>query len=311
MKNKNANKRDFLAAPVAGGKGAGLAYSGAVVLFIALQLIVSVVLAANGWTDSAALAKKDWYLYLSFLVSPVAFGLVALWYLKKAKTKPRVLLQSQNCSWKYYLIAILLQIGLFSLSQCNTWFIELLKKAGYQAPDVVLPSTEGFGLLGVLVAVAFLPAVTEEILFRGVLLKGLKGFSTAGAVLLCGGLFSLYHMNPAQTVYQFCCGVAFALLALRAGSVLPTMLAHFLNNTLIVLLYKFGVNEFSTPVLITVLAVSVPCLIAATGYLIFLDRKKTSGLEGEEGKFERKSFLLFAAVGIAACALLWVAALWG
>ena len=89
------------------------------------------------------------------------------------------------------------------------------------------------------------------------------------------------------------------------------MLAHFLNNTLIVLLYKFGVNEFSTPVLIAVLAVSVPCLIAATGYLIFLDRKKTSGLEGEEGAFERKSFLLFAAVGIAACALLWIAALWG
>ena len=87
MKNKNANKRDFLAAPVAGGKGAGLAYSGAVVLFIALQLIVSVVLAANGWTDSAALAKKDWYLYLSFLVSPLAFGLVALWYLKKKKTR--------------------------------------------------------------------------------------------------------------------------------------------------------------------------------------------------------------------------------
>ena len=157
-----------------------------------------------------------------------------------------------------------------------------------------------------LAVVALLPAIFEEIFFRGVLLHGLKNFSQTCAVLLCGALFALYHQNPAQTVYQFCCGAAFALVAIRAKSILPTVLSHFINNAVILILTKFGLTEFSTPVFWTVVTVSTLCLIASLGYLLFIDKEKERQTQNKE---EQKRFFLFAAVGIFACAFTWLAVL--
>ena len=157
--------------------------------------------------------------------------------------------------------------------------------------------------------VAVLPALLEETIFRGVLLNGLKDFGNVGAVLLCGAVFSLYHQNPAQTIYQFCCGCAYALLALKAGSILPTILSHFINNALILTLTKFGLSEFPTPVFVSVLITSIICLIASLVWL-FLDKKPVEEAKDEtKNKEERKQFWLFSALGIAICALSWLSAL--
>ena len=169
---------------------------------------------------------------------------------------------------------------------------------------------DGFGFVGVLFVVAVLPAIFEEIVFRGLLLKGMKPFGSVWTIVISGVLFALYHQNPAQTIYQFCCGAAFALVAIRAGSIFPTMLSHFINNALILTLEKCGVSTFPTPVYIAILCVSVICLIGALGWLIFLDKQPFEKLNTtEEGKKERKRFAIFSAVGVAICALTWLSAL--
>ena len=136
-----------------------------------------------------------------------------------------------------------------------------------------------------------------------------RGGEHIRAVLICGALFSLYHQNPAQTIYQFCCGAAFALVAMRSGSVLPTVLAHFVNNAVILILTKFGVSEFSAPVFITIVVISAVCLVLSLVYLVFLDENKPSEetpLRETEIKTERKNFWICAAVGIAVCVLTWL-----
>ena len=189
--------------------------------------------------------------------------------------------------WQYFLIAGILQFGLFSLGELNGLFLEFLGNFGYENKPIQIPSLDGFGLPAVLITVAVLPAVFEEFLFRGVILRGVKTFGAVGAVLLCGGLFSLFHQNPAQTLYQFCCGAAYALLALRAGSVLPTVAAHFCNNAVIVL--------------------SAICLVGALVYLIFIDKQKTS--KGD--KSQKIGFLLCALAGILICVISWIVNLIG
>jgi membrane protease YdiL (CAAX protease family) len=111
---------------------------------------------------------------------------------------------------------------------------------------------DGFGFVGVLFVIAVFPAVMEETVFRGLILKGLRQSKEIYAVLLCGALFALYHQKPEQTVYQFCCGAAFALVALRSGSVLPTVVAHFINNAWILIMTKFSLtlDAIYTPFLI-------------------------------------------------------------
>jgi hypothetical protein len=140
-----------------------------------------------------------------------------------------------------------------------------------------------------------------------VILDGLKkNFSLPVAVVICGGMFALYHQTPAQTLYQFCCGAAFALVALRSGSVLPTALAHFVNNAVILILYRVGIEQLPAPVVIAVVCVSIVCLIGALGYLIFLDKNKPKRAERERQGKERKKFFLFSAVGLAVCVLTWL-----
>jgi hypothetical protein len=201
-------------------------------------------------------------------------------------------------------MALLLQIGLFSLSELNTLFMQFLQSFGYTPQEIRLPSMDGIGFVGTLIAVALLPAIFEELFFRGVLLEGLKPLGETSAALICGALFALYHQNPPQTVYQFCCGTAFAFVALRSGSILPTALAHFLNNAVILVLYKFGVQTFPLPVFVVYISVSVLCLIAAVWWIFVQDRKYA--VKKQQTIATVETFFKYAAVGIFVCALTWV-----
>ena len=145
----------------------------------------------------------------------------------------------------------------------------------------------------------------EELVFRGFLMRGLKDFGLVAAVLLCGGLFSLYHQNPVQTIYQFCCGVAFAVVAFRAGSILPTVLAHFINNAFIVLYYHFtGQDNFAMPLWLTI--VTAVALVATLVYLFFFDKKESENSERTEGTKDVKGFFLFVSLGMIVCAVNWL-----
>ncbi len=286
-----------------GAKTSGLSYTVAACAVFFVSLVIVLAVAAAG-VDTEN--PPQWYLYLNFLAAPIGFACVGAWYFWYAKKPFKQFFKEESCSPKYYLIALLMQTGLLSLGELNTLFLTFLEKFGYENPEITLPSLEGFGFFGVLLTVAVIPAVMEEFFFRGILLKGTKGFPVWGRVLLCGGLFALYHQNPAQTIYQFLCGVAFALVAVKAGSFLPTVLSHFFNNALVVVLYKCEIYSYPKPVYIVLLIASVISLAASLVYLLAFDRKK------EEVKAEKaayKSFFLFAALGIATFALSWVAVL--
>lgn len=311
--NENQQKTPFggLLGEMTAAKASGVTFSLAAILPALLSFIFILAISALGLTNTENYDSADWYLYSIYSLPQLSFALSALFYLRARKVKISSAIQKQKCEAKYFLIALLLQIGLLSLSELNALFLEFLKRFGYEDSEILLPSMDGLGFFGVLFIVAVLPAVFEEILFRGVLLDGLKSFSTAGAVLVCGALFSLYHQNPAQTAYQFCCGAAFALVAIRSGSVLPTVLAHFFNNALILILTKFGVLGFTLPTLVAILATSAFCLVVSLTYLIFIDKKPQSKGADTERKIEKKRFFVAAAVGVAVCALTWFLTLLG
>ena len=250
---------------------------------------------------------QDWYLYASFLISPASFALVVWYIFRWSKTSLKAEIKAQICPARYFIIAIVLQCGLLCLSQLNSIFLDWLTNFGYEDTPINLPSMDGFGFVGVLVAVALLPAIFEELIFRGLLLKGMRSFGTVGAVLLNGALFSLYHQNPAQTLYQFCCGTAFALMAIRAGSILPTVLSHFINNALILILTKYNLDTFSPTVSAVVFTVSALCLAVSLVWLLFVDRKNDYHRPKEkQTATAQKEFFVCASVGIIFCLLTWL-----
>jgi sodium transport system permease protein len=74
---------------------------------------------------------------------------------------------------------------------------------------------------------ALLPAVAEELTFRGFVLAGMRRrFSPRVAVVVSAFFFGLYQIDLAAFLPAFLAGVGLGLLATRARSVLPGVMAH-------------------------------------------------------------------------------------
>ena len=286
----------------------GIVYSAAIVLMLVFSLLfsftLSAVISATG-TELEILQEQDWYKYLSYGLYQIAYIAVVLLFACLYKQKPREF-GYRKTHPKYFLVAALLAFGLlFSLNWVNGLFIRLLELVGYTAPASLLPSLEGGGIVGVLIVVALLPAILEETIFRGIILDGIKDIGTVAACLLGGLLFSIFHQNPAQTVYQFICGAVFTLVTIRADSVLPAVFMHFANNAVIIFDAKYGfLTNMSGGAYIAVCVVSGAALLGTLAYLIFFDKKTDRKKEGTI-----KPFILSALVGIVASGVMWISAL--
>lgn len=123
----------------------------------------------------------------------------------------------------------------------SAWYINIRIVALFDMPEqrAFTQVIDEWPLAVSLVTIAALPAICEETLFRGALLRGLATrFHTPVAIGLSALVFSAYHMNVVQLIPTFTLGLVFGLIALRAASSLPTMLAHFVNNSVALLVSR-------------------------------------------------------------------------
>ncbi|MGE0546355.1 MAG: CPBP family glutamic-type intramembrane protease [Kofleriaceae bacterium] len=98
-----------------------------------------------------------------------------------------------------------------------------------------------------LLVVAVLPAICEEVLFRGVLVRGLATrFSGPIAVIASSIVFGLYHLSIVQFFSTFTLGLALGALTLRSGSIIPGMITHLLNNAAAVIVSRGELPALST-----------------------------------------------------------------
>jgi membrane protease YdiL (CAAX protease family) len=78
--------------------------------------------------------------------------------------------------------------------------------------------------------------ITEELLFRGIILRGLLSrYRPAVAVVLTALLFAALHLNPWQFISALFLGSLFGWFYLRTGSVALCVLAHAMANGLTIL----------------------------------------------------------------------------
>ncbi len=94
-----------------------------------------------------------------------------------------------------------------------------------------------------LIIMAVIPAFCEETAFRGALCQSYRPASPWKSVLVSALLFGVAHGNLNQFCYAFVMGIIAALLIEATGSIVSTMIIHFLMNatsvTLVYLLPKF------------------------------------------------------------------------
>lgn len=299
MKNERPLKT---MAPVC-AKSGGIAYSAVVCFNLIISCIFSVIIL------TANISGSDAAKYLGYISSPIAIAAVFCIAVCGFKQPIKQLVRIKT-SPKYYLIGLMLIYGLlFSLTSLNEYFVELLELMGYTRQVTELPDTSGGMVVLVILLVAVVPAVFEELLFRGIILNNAEGeVGSVKTIFIIGFLFSLYHGSAEQTIYQFICGCLFTLLAVRSRSILPTMLIHFVNNALIIILYACGLVDGQTGNLILsqgwqlgLTISSALCLVGAVVWLI-LDKKPVFASQ----KSGVKNIFVGASVGICVMIVLWI-----
>lgn len=290
----------------------GITFSAAVAAYVFFSLIISAICVAAGLDSSS-----DVYIYINYLVAPVAVAVSVPLVCKFRRVPLKTLLplgfEGKRPAAKYLGAAVLLAFGLlFSLSWLNVGFERLLRLLGYDGTVSYFPDLSGGKVAAALLIMAVMPALFEEVLFRGAVLQNIR--EEAGelnSVFLCGMCFALFHASALQTFYQFICGCAFALLAIRARSLIPCMLAHFLNNGVIIVMQACGQNTSGTlfdmlPAWAAILVTVLSALSLIVGVLILICDKTPLKKPVKDGV---KNFFLSASVGIAVLAVLWIAGL--
>ena len=147
--------------------------------------------------------------------------------------------------------------------------------------------SENTNLIYAIVIHAIAPAIFEEMLFRYIPIRSLANHSPRLAVIYSAVLFSLSHCNLFQIPYALFAGVVFAALDIAAGSIMPSVLIHLINNVLS-LVWERGAGGSAFYILfISLLAL----LTLVSILLIYLKRKKLK--EDFSSILEDKSKFIF------------------
>ena len=209
---------------------------------------------------------------LMTILTPIVFIIIYLTMNKKSgikqfsqiglKTKPDI---------KILIICLIVSIiTLFAISPFINMVDTLFAYFGYSPDPNPIYTIDSLGRLfvGILI-MAVLPAITEELLFRGIILKGLLNkFKPWVAILISAFLFMLMHGSLQQTVYQFILGLIFGAIAYYSGSIIYAIITHFLNNALVLIVSYFAPSliswniEYSALWIIYIIVLAVFALVA-------------------------------------------------
>lgn len=146
---------------------------------------------------------------------------------------------------------------------------------------ILTDSVKSISPVASVIVLAVVPAVCEELMFRGFLLSSLKSTGKPAAVIITGLLFGIFHIDILRLLPAAIMGAAFAYIAFETESVILPMVFHFINNLAAVgSLYSDATTDTGktlsasqTLVFCLICAVLTAVLITA-GLLIF--RKKKS-----------------------------------
>lgn len=123
---------------------------------------------------------------------------------------------------------------------------ELLPLPDFSTQELMQVMSSRWGYLTICI---FAPLV-EEVVFRGAVLRSLlqRMNSRWGAIALSAFLFALVHLNPAQMPHAFLIGLLLGWLYERTRSILPGIMVHWVNNTVVYVVYNLLPNLSERPV---------------------------------------------------------------
>lgn len=295
------------------------------VVFFVMSLVAKIL-----GVSYQSLSAEQWYIYLTIIITPVAYLTLYLIYHKR--TKIEIFKRLSKFNVLYALLAVALgAVCLFAVAPITNWLSYLLQSAGVRMDaDLTFKMNNWWSIVLGIVGYALLPAVAEELIYRKVILNGyLSRYTIFGSVLITTLMFTFMHGSIRQFIYQLVLGAVLTALAVVTKKVIYPIIMHFTNNCLVVVLSITGgeylVSGMAMPVSIgwniaLYAIIAVIAIVLMFGVLYYIYRHHTNALNDNDtniivsNKFSLRGFVksqsqqeqLYLIAGVVTALIIWI-----
>jgi membrane protease YdiL (CAAX protease family) len=208
-------------------------------LFLGIQLGLSVILGV--FMGIFGIGTESLVYGIATMVGNlIAFCVVILIGFRKTKRQFNEVFKFKGVPLSLWCAVIVFMLGFIFISSELDNLLKYLLPPPAMFQDVFTSLTVDQLFIVALLVIGIMPALFEELFFRGLILDGLKdNYSPVKAIVVSSLLFGIIHLNPWQFVSAFIIGLFSAWICIKSKSILPSMYIHLFNNTLYLLVMKF------------------------------------------------------------------------
>lgn len=222
---------------------------------------------------------------LIFIVPPIVHYLIT----RKENSMKALGLQQVKRPWGFYILigVALMFISLPVTNQLTEWneglklggalqklneLITSMEENAAALTEKMLQVTTIGGLLFNLFVIALIPAIGEELTFRGVLQQSLtRGMKNPHvAIILSAAIFSFIHFQFMGFLPRMFLGILLGYMFYVSSSLWTSITMHFINNGTAVVLYYLDYNG--------IISIDVEHFGAMGGWMVVLSALVTGGL---------------------------------
>lgn len=106
--------------------------------------------------------------------------------------------------------------------------------------DSVVNNTASYSGSGIIIAYVIIPAVTEELFYRGIILSEYRPYGSVNAVIVSALCFAFMHFSFDNFLLYLFAGLVLGMVAVVTRSLLASVILHVLSN----LLSLYGSDSF-------------------------------------------------------------------
>lgn len=209
---------------------------------LASILIAAGVIAPDDLTDPfLGLGNTNYlFLYMAVYTFDLLAPAVVVSFLYKKRFCPFA--PSKPVSFSFAFFGIITAVGLCMLANIiNSFALSFFMEMGLEIPEPPqMMEATPLSLILNLFTMAVLPALLEEMIYRGYILRTLRPYGNMFAVIVSSLLFSLMHGNLRQIPFAFVVGLVLGLLYVISDNIWLPIAVHFANNAISVSMEYLG-----------------------------------------------------------------------
>ena len=262
--------------------------------FLLMALITFILSAVSGGASddvinsymngSSILAGINMIIYIAANVGFAALGF------RWSRTDHRSIIRPHGYNFAYAVQYCLIAVFIwFATTYLSLGIENIFDKFGY---SIIVSDSDDIGVTGIGYAVmtvytCIIAPITEELFYRGMLLKVLSKANQRFAIFATAVFFGLAHGNIPQFDLAFFLGIFLAHITIKHDSVVPSMIVHIFVNTFVTLLSLTDGNDNAEAAATMLLLAG-----AVVGLCLLLMFRKRDRLPATTPKQSRRGFAI-------------------